>query len=640
MQFKGFTLDKFQEDAVHSIEENRSVIVSAATGTGKTLIADYAIDKFLKLKKRVIYTAPIKALSNQKYRDFKEDYGEDAIGIMTGDVVINPGAPILIMTTEIYRNMLLTNDPTIESLSYVIFDEIHFISDIERGTVWEESIIFSPQHIRFLALSATIPNAHEFAEWIESIHRHKVDVIEYRKRAVPLKHYLYDREYGIVTMNKMKEVKELDKYPSYKYIRGRSRRRAPYIEPPSHIELVLEMNRREWLPCIFFTFSRKACESKATELSKRCDFTTKEEKAKIIGIFNNLLDENIKGMDSVRLIKGLCSKGIAVHHAGILPNLKEIVETLFGEGMIKVLYATETFAVGINMPAKSVAFNTLTKFDGVNFRYLYSKEYFQLAGRAGRRGIDTFGNAIAMFDRQRDDIHKIEKFTTRDTDPIISQFRLTVNTVINLIDKHTDEEIEKILRSNFDFFLKQKSQKQVRIMSTYNRLVKKLTAMGYIEGKQLTEKGRFLTRVYANELLIGEIFFSKSTEHLTPTDICLIIAAINYEKRRGTRFEKNLGGVNYHNVMKAIRNNRFVMKHIDQTNLLHMEKIVRHWVTGGDFEDLMEMSSLAEGDYIRIFRQIVDTLRQLRHSTQNYELLDKVNKCIELVQRDVVAVSF
>jgi len=640
MQFKGFTLDKFQEDAIHSIEKNNSVVVSAATGTGKTLIADYAIDKFIKQNKRIIYTAPIKALSNQKYRDFKADYGEDMVGIMTGDVVINPHAPVIVMTTEIYRNMLLTNDPCIEYLSYVIFDEIHFLSDIERGTIWEESIIFSPDHIRFLALSATIPNAHEFAEWISSIKNHTVDVIRYNKRAVPLKHYLYDKEQGITDIQKMKSAKELDRYPDYKYITGKSRRRKAYIEPPSHIDLVRDLRDKEMLPAIFFTFSRIACEKKAKELSKRFDFTTRREKAEIIAIFNNLLDPNIKCMDSVRFMKEVVSKGVAVHHAGILPNLKEIVESLFGAGLIRVLYATETFAVGINMPARTVCFNTLTKYDGISFRYLYSKEYFQLAGRAGRRGIDKVGYAIAIFDRQKDDINKIEKFTSKDVDPIISQFRLTINTVLNLVDKHNWEDIQRILKSNFDYFLRKKGQKQVRIMATYNRLLKKLTAMGYIFDNQLTEKGRFATRIYANELLISEIFFNKIYERLSVTELNIMIAAINYEKRRGVKFTKLMDKTHMKNIMRAMSRSNYVIKHIDSNSVMHMTLIVKHWTEGGDFGGLLELSSLAEGDYIRMFRQIIDMLRQIRHSTSDYELLEKVNKCISAIQRDVVAVSF
>ena len=212
MKFKNFILDPFQVDAVKSVDKGNSVVVSAATGTGKTLIADYIIDKFLKKNKRIIYTAPIKALSGQKYRDFKEEYGEHNIGIMTGDVVINPDAPVLIMTTEIYRNMLLSKDEIIDHVKYVVFDEIHFMNDIERGTIWEESIIFSPEHIRFLCLSATIPNAKEFATWIQHIKKHKVDVVKYDKRAVPLKHHVYDTKLGMTTIDDVLKDSSFNQY--------------------------------------------------------------------------------------------------------------------------------------------------------------------------------------------------------------------------------------------------------------------------------------------------------------------------------------------------------------------------------------------------------------------------------------------
>ncbi|MBW3010842.1 DEAD/DEAH box helicase [Candidatus Woesearchaeota archaeon] len=205
MKYKQFTLDRFQEDAIHFIEQNRSVVVSAATGTGKTLIADYIINKAIKDGKRVIYTAPIKALSNQKFRDFVHEYGEEKIGIMTGDITINDRAPILIMTTEIYRNMLLAHQ-IVPDLSYVIFDEIHYMTDPERGTVWEESIIFSPPHIRFLCLSATIPNARQFADWIQTIKNHTVSVVSYTKRAVPLQHFLFDNDEGIIEADKLKKI--------------------------------------------------------------------------------------------------------------------------------------------------------------------------------------------------------------------------------------------------------------------------------------------------------------------------------------------------------------------------------------------------------------------------------------------------
>jgi len=236
--------------------------------TGKTLIADYIIDKSIKNDKKVIYTAPIKALSNQKFKEFCESYGENKIGLITGDVVINSGAEVLIMTTEIYRNMLLTNDPLIEQVSYVVFDEIHYINDIERGTVWEESVIFSPEHIRFLCLSATIPNALEFAGWIESIMNHKVDVVTYMKRAVPLKHYVYDKDAGIIEAQKLKELAKVDKFNNYDKIykkrgKGKFQKGKQKNKAATHIDLIREITAQNAVPAIFFIFSRKACEQKA-----------------------------------------------------------------------------------------------------------------------------------------------------------------------------------------------------------------------------------------------------------------------------------------------------------------------------------------------------------------------------------------
>ncbi|PIY60696.1 helicase, partial [Candidatus Woesearchaeota archaeon CG_4_10_14_0_8_um_filter_47_5] len=396
MQFKTFILDPFQEDAVRSIEENHSVVVSAATGTGKTLIAEYVIDKSLKEHRRVVYTAPIKALSNQKYRDFKEDYGEDAVGILTGDVSINPGAPILIMTTEVYRNMLLSQEPDMDRFSYIIFDEIHFINDPERGVVWEESIIFSNPNVRFLCLSATIPNAREFADWISSIQNHPVDTVIYTKRAVPLRHYVFDAEWGIISGEEYKERLRRSRKQARKHHHPHRRFRQEKKSSSSssrHIDLVRELTEEHALPSLFFVFSRRECQTMARQLATAVDLATPQEKAQIMGAFNRIIDPEIRTMQSVRLLRRVLENGIGIHHAGLLPHLKEVVEKFFNQGLLKVLYCTETFAVGVNMPAKTVCFNSLEKYDGRSFRYLFSKEYFQCAGRAGRRGIDTLGRS-------------------------------------------------------------------------------------------------------------------------------------------------------------------------------------------------------------------------------------------------------
>jgi len=358
MKYKNLILDQFQVDAIAAVDKNQSVVVSAPTGSGKTLIADYIINKYVEKGIKVIYTAPIKALSNQKYRDFCKDYGEDKIGLLTGDVVKNPGAPILIMTTEIYRNMALSNDPIMEKLSYVIFDEIHYINDIERGYVWEESIIFSTEKVRFLCLSATIPNSEEFAAWIQAIKKHQVIVVINTKRPVPLEKKFFDIDLGITNL---KDIAELADIPDYKYIKGRQRARRPRVKAPNHVDLVRQI--KDKVPCLFFSFSRKKCQEFSLELLRHNLFHVRPE---IMSYVRKMLEhgpKEIRQLESTKILMRTLPQGIAFHHAGLIPLMKEIVEELFGKGLLNVLYTTETFAVGINMPAKTVCFESLRKFD-------------------------------------------------------------------------------------------------------------------------------------------------------------------------------------------------------------------------------------------------------------------------------------
>ncbi len=633
MKYKRFTLDKFQEDAIHSIEKHRSVVVSAATGTGKTLIADYVIDKFLKKGRKIIYTAPIKALSNQKYRDFKKEYG-DRVGLLTGDVVINDRAPILIMTTEIYRNMLLEYSDIIKDLSYVIFDEIHYMTDVERGTVWEESIIFSPRYVRFLCLSATIPNAQTFAKWIETIKQHKVDVINYTKRAVPLKHFAYDFEYGQIDFKELGFRIDAEKHFYGKKRRKRKQERLP---TPDHCDLIKELYHKDRLPCIFFSFSRKACHDRALEAARKFDFANKKEKAEIIAIYNKLITPTLRKMKTSQQVRQVIAKGVGIHHAGLMPIIKEIVEKLFNKGLIKVLYATETFAVGINMPARSVCFATLEKYDGRNFRYLFSKEYFQMAGRAGRRGIDKIGYVYTLFDRNHDNIDKIKQLTSKDIEPIVSQFKITYNTVLNLVNNYDKNQISRILKSNFGYYVKKQSEKQVRILSSFNYKVRQLTKLGYIDDAGfLTLKGKFASRIYSNELVITELLFEKVFQQLKPAQINVLIAAIVYEPRRGDRFSKTKN-IQFNLPIE----NHVIKKNVNYLYLKKLYKLVYGWCTGTEFSKILDYSNLAEGDIIRLFRRIIDQLRQIRTALYfDSELKRKFKKCIDLIDRDVVRVEF
>ena len=438
MEYKGLQLDGFQEDAIAAINRDNSVIVTAPTGAGKTVIAEYAVEKCIQENHRVIYTAPIKALSNQKYRDFYAEYGEK-IGIVTGDVVLNPYAQVLLMTTEIFRNTIFDNIERLDDVDYVIFDEIHYINDIARGTVWEESLIFAPQHIKFVCLSATIPNIVHFAEWMQSVREIKIEVVEELKRPVPLEHYLYFPDYGIGTT---KHITSLQRKAAQAARREQDDEEralpAGMIETP----LLPYLHRENRLPCLYFCFSRKGCEANAVHYADGRHRTLLKswQRREILAKFDALcIQFDIVEEKDIAEFRRLVSRGIAYHHAGMLPTLKEVVERLFTSGLIQLLFTTETFAVGINMPACTVVFDSLEKFDGIGFRYLKSREYHQMAGRAGRRGIDTIGYVYAQTQPLYADADEVRKVVGNKIEPIESQFNLSYSSILNLYEKYGDD---------------------------------------------------------------------------------------------------------------------------------------------------------------------------------------------------------
>ncbi len=633
MQFKDFTLDPFQEEAIQAIESNLSVVVSAPTGSGKTLIADFIIEKHRYDNKRIIYTAPIKALSNQKYKDFCQQYGEDKVGLMTGDIVINPHAKILIMTTEIYRNMVISKDEDIKNIAYVIFDEIHYINDIERGYVWEESIIYSLETVRFLCLSATIPNADEFASWIEAIKKHPVKVVISTNRNVPLEHQFYDYELGLTTLKAIKEAAEMPEYRQVFKQKSKQRFRVP---EPSHVDLIKELNPSK-LPCIFFSFSRKDCQEKAQELARKNVF---QRNSKLIEYANKKLanaPSEINRLRSTIILKETLAQGIAFHHAGVLPILKEIVEDLFAQGLINVLYATETFAVGINMPAKTVCFNSLRKYDGFNFRYLNTKEYFQIAGRAGRRGIDKVGYAISLIFRPTFNYEEIKRITTKDVEPIKSQFRLSINTVLNLIDQKTPEEIEYILR--LSFFSYQKFGKNYDkvptkiLLARYDSIVRKLKKHHYIDEGELTAKGQFSSKIFADEIAMGELFATDLSDELDDYQILLALGALAYEAKEANEFKQAFRNDALKKLKTVLASNEVLGKERKFLELDTLTTLLNPIYNGKTFFDVLNLTNLLEGDLIRIYAQILDRLGQIRKASTNSKLLNKVANCQGIIER-------
>ncbi|XP_035476382.1 helicase SKI2W [Scophthalmus maximus] len=447
-----FELDVFQKQAVLRLEAHDSVFVAAHTSAGKTVVAEYAIALSQKHMTRTIYTSPIKALSNQKFRDFKSTFGD--VGLLTGDVQLSPESSCLIMTTEILRSMLYNGSEVIRDLEWVIFDEVHYINDAERGVVWEEVLIMLPDHVSIILLSATVPNALEFSEWIGRIKKKHIYVISTMKRPVPLEHHLYTGNstktqkemfllldaagnfltkgyYAAVDAKKERTSKHAQSFGS----KNTSQNTTASQDRSVWLSLLHFLSQRQQTPVVAFTFSRTRCDDNARSLDSM-DMTTSIEKAEIHSFFQKSLTR-LRGGDrqlpQILIMRDLLKRGIAVHHSGILPILKEVIEMLFSRGLVKVLFATETFAMGVNMPARTVVFDSIRKHDGTGFRNLLPGEYIQMAGRAGRRGLDATGTVIILCKAGVHEMADLHVMMLGKPTILQSQFRLTYTMILNLL---------------------------------------------------------------------------------------------------------------------------------------------------------------------------------------------------------------
>ncbi|XP_044716454.1 rRNA-processing arch domain-containing protein [Hirsutella rhossiliensis] len=500
-----FELDTFQKEAVYHLENGDSVFVAAHTSAGKTVVAEYAIALAAKHMTKAIYTSPIKALSNQKFRDFRNDF--DDVGILTGDVQINPEASCLIMTTEILRSMLYRGADLIRDVEFVIFDEVHYVNDFERGVVWEEVIIMLPEHVSLILLSATVPNTHEFASWVGRTKQKDIYVISTSKRPVPLEHYLWagkdihmivdaDKKFvekGWKDAHGIAQGKDRQKPaeaamairggnprggqrggpPRSGQQRGGGRGGGGQHHAPGHmgrtgrpggmssaaqdknlwVHLVQFLRRQSLLPACIFVFSKKRCEENADALSNQ-DFCTASEKSHIHMIIEKSvarLKPEDRVLPQIIRLRELLGRGIAVHHGGLLPIVKELVEILFAQTLVKVLFATETFAMGLNLPTRTVVFSGYRKHDGHSFRNLLPGEYTQMAGRAGRRGLDTVGSVIVVPPGGSDDVPpagELRNMILGEPSKLRSQFRLTYNMILNLLRVEA-LKIEEMIKRSF-----------------------------------------------------------------------------------------------------------------------------------------------------------------------------------------------
>ncbi|WOL15539.1 DExH-box ATP-dependent RNA helicase DExH11 [Canna indica] len=523
-----FELDNFQKEAIYYLERGESVFVAAHTSAGKTVVAEYAFALSSKHCTRAVYTAPIKTISNQKYRDF---CGKFDVGLLTGDVSLKPEASCLIMTTEILRSMLYRGADIIRDIEWVIFDEVHYVNDAERGVVWEEVIIMLPRHVNIILLSATVPNTIEFADWIGRTKQKKIRVTGTTKRPVPLEHCLfYSGELYKICENDaflhqgFKAVKDIYKKKKSSAVGGHSgtKHGAPFSQGGSHsrqidsstrgrsqkhsghqithnssgtsgtsqnnsglrrsesslwLLLINKLSKNSLLPVVIFCFSKNRVDKSADNMTGT-DLTTSSEKSEI-RVFCDRAFSRLKGSDrnlpQVVRVQNLLRRGIGVHHAGLLPIVKEVVEMLFCRGVIKILFSTETFAMGVNAPARTVVFDTLRKFDGKDFRKLLSGEYIQMAGRAGRRGLDNIGTVVIMCRDEIPEESDLKQVMVGKPTRLESQFRLTYTMILHLL-RVEELKVEDMLKRSFAEFHAQKNlpEKERLLLQKLRQTTKKI----------------------------------------------------------------------------------------------------------------------------------------------------------------------
>ena len=481
-----FDLDAFQIEACQSLEDGHGVLVAAPTGAGKTIVGEFAIHLAMQTPgEKAFYTTPMKALSNQKFRELVEVYGPDDVGLLTGDTNINGNARIVVMTTEVLRNMLYAQSDALRGLRYVVMDEVHYLADRFRGPVWEEVILHLPSDVRLVALSATVSNAEEFGDWLDTV-RGDTDVIVSEIRPVPLEQHvlvrddllpLFDDRAGIATAQVNQELMRIRSFTGSRYDnnrraqqyvsdrhrgrqgqrpqRGGKRPQPRRIERMDRPDVVRLLERSNLLPAIFFIFSRVGCDAAVAQVRRAgIRLTTHEERAEIREIVaertRSLREEDLAVLGFWEWRDDL-ERGIAAHHAGLLPAFKEVVEELFQRKLVKVVFATETLALGINMPARTVVLEKMEKFNGEARVAITSGEYNQLTGRAGRRGIDVEGHAVVQWSEGMDP-QAVAALASRRTYPLNSSFRPTYNMAVNLIDRFGRDRAREILESSFAQF--------------------------------------------------------------------------------------------------------------------------------------------------------------------------------------------
>ena len=686
----GFGLDPFQIDAINAIDEHVNVLVSAPTGSGKTLIANYAIGRVLERGERAFYTTPLKALSNQKYNELSAIYGAHRVGLLTGDTSINHGADVIVMTTEVLRNMLLTESNQLLTLGLVVLDEVHYLQDPFRGGVWEEVIILTPSSVRFVALSATIGNADFIGEWFSEVRGPTAIIVE-ETRPIQLHNHLAIVRRGqpvaeIVDLldgqrlsdesrridNMMKATRKFRPGPKWKG--PKTSAPPPPFRAPRRSELLIALEQQDLLPVIVFIFSRAACDD-AMHQCRRDGllFTSPDERREIERIAQSKLtgfsDDDLKALEYTDFLDCL-RRGITAHHAGMVPAFREIVEACFELNLLSVVFATETLALGVNMPARSVALERFSKYSDAGRRFLTSAEFSQMTGRAGRRGLDDEGHAIVCFATEVA-LHDVGRVALAPPSDLHSSFRPTYNFTANLINHFEfDTALEVVQRSFAQFEADHRPTGSKRPLG--EQMVARhhvLEELGYADNWRLTQNGQLLRSIYHEcDLLIAESISAGVLEDLEAAQLAGLLSCFVFESKRSSRapnaakqvttkkkrsLNDRLGQerrVNLNDCLVEITLISVRIREVESRFNVPSAKepdgkfatTIAAWARGASLGTVLDLADVeigqtSPGDFVRNAKQVADLCEQLARMNHLSRVADVAAEARDAVLRSVVA---
>jgi superfamily II RNA helicase len=631
-----YPLDRFQLDAIESLRTGRSVVVCAPTGSGKTVVGEYAAQCALAMGRRILYTTPLKALSNQKFRDFQGQFGAQNVGLLTGDTSIQGEAPLVVMTTEVFRNMLYGVDQPegrLRDVLFVVLDECHYLNDSGRGTVWEESIIRCPSHIRLVALSATIANSRELTTWIDRIHG-PTELVQTTHRPVPLRCHAFRRSALSPLLNRDGTP------PPLPPRRPGGMRPLARIDPARVISVLL---KADMLPAIYFVFSRRGCEA-ARERCAELALLRPEEEIQLQAAVAAYLEANPYVRDHPHL--PYLYRGLAVHHAGLLPAWKVLVEKLFQANLIKVVFATETLAAGINMPARTTVISALMKRDDEGFRGLQASEFHQMSGRAGRRGMDPVGHVVVLPDQYKP-MEEAARLAAAPPDPLISRFTPTYGLVLNLLRHHTPAEAEDLLRRSFGHFQAEaRAARMARERSDRGRrrrrrggpqpveggpsravswdeflaLQRVLEEFDYVIDHCPTPAGLTAAALRTqNELLVAEVLREIRWDDVRPEEFAAVVTALATEESRARARVWSRMSAAVEQILEEVYRITRRVRRAQQRHRVDVPVEVnavcsglsQRWAEGTRWQAVVASTEMDEGDVVQVMRRTIDLLRQI-----------------------------